>query len=120
MKKALLVWCLAGTAVWAFSRPVAGGQNRAPDKVQPKVTLTGKLEGGKVAIGGETTGWTLTYRDTTGEHTIEVELSPGLRKKVLGGETVRIAGTMETRERVERGKVSTLVATTLDVVPPVK
>src|SRR6266566_1820141 len=41
-----------------------------------EVTLTGTLQSGRVAIGGESTGWALEYRDAAGQHSIEVEL-PG-------------------------------------------
>jgi hypothetical protein len=80
------------------------------------VTLTGKLSSGKVAVGGETTGWELSYHDKTGDHSVEVELTKALQAKVRDGQTVRITGTMVTRERVERGKVQTLVATAVESV----
>jgi hypothetical protein len=81
-----------------------------------KTTLTGTLTGGRIAIGGETSGWELTYRDKTGEHTIEVEFSPSLLGKIHDGETARVTGTIVTRERVERGRVPTLVASAVEEI----
>ena len=63
MKTLLLLFTTFSLPLAAFAQ--AAGQD---------VTLTGTLRGGRIAIGGETTGWTLEYRDSSGEHSIEVEL----------------------------------------------
>lgn len=70
-----------------------------------EVTLSGTLQGGRIAIGGETTGWTLEYRDSAGQHSIEVELPRDLMARVTSGATVRLTGTYATRQYVERGAV---------------
>src|ERR1041384_7861565 len=70
-----------------------------------EVTLTGTLQGGRIAIGGETTGWVLQYRDDTGEHSVEVLLPPPLLAQAKSGATVRVRGVFTTRQYVERGAV---------------
>ncbi|HXD16973.1 MAG TPA: hypothetical protein VN654_08150 [Vicinamibacterales bacterium] len=69
------------------------------------ITLTGTLQGGRIAIGGESTGWALAYRDATGQHSVEVELPRDLMARARSGATVRVTGTFVTREYVERGSV---------------
>ena len=79
-----------------------------------EVTLTGTLQGGRIAIGGETTGWTLEYRDATGPHSIEVDLPGAMATRARSGATVRLTGTMVTREYVERGATSVLRVSRLE------
>jgi cytochrome c-type biogenesis protein CcmE len=90
------------------------------DKPAPKMTLEGTLKSGKVAVGGETTGWELSYTDATGKHAIEVAFSKALLQTVRNGQNVRITGTIVTRDRVERGPVRVLVASEVEEVkdPP--
>ena len=77
------------------------------------VTLTGTLRGGRIAIGGETTGWTLEYRDSSGEHSVEVELPRELMARVRSGASVRVTGRFGTRNYVERGAVRIVSASAL-------
>ena len=42
-----------------------------------RTTLVGELEKGRLAIGGETTGWILHYRDDSKRQTIEVDFGKG-------------------------------------------
>jgi len=70
-----------------------------------EVTLTGTLQGGRIAIGGETTGWVLQYRDSTGEHSVEVVLPQSALVQATSGATVRVTGVFATRQYVERGAV---------------
>ena len=88
-------------------------QTKAPETV----TLTGRLVGGQMAIGGETTGWMLRYRDEKGPRSVEVAFTKALLERAHDGDNVRLTGTIEDRQHVERGKVPTLVATTLEIVP---
>jgi len=74
-----------------------------------EVSYTGELLGGRVAIGGETTGWSLRYRTPDLIKTIELDLKPELRKDFKSGARVRVTGTVTEREYVERGKVPVLV-----------
>jgi hypothetical protein len=88
-----------------------------------EVTLTGTLQGGRIAIGGETTGWALEYRDSTGSHSIEVELPGALAARARSGAMVKLTGTIVMREYVERGstrvlRVSRLEDGTAAAAPP--
>jgi len=105
MKTLLLLFTTFGLPAAAFAQ--AAGQD---------VTLTGTLRGGRIAIGGETTGWTLKYRDSSGEHSIEVELPRELLARARSGATVRVTGSITTRNYVERGAVRILRASRLDEV----
>ena len=105
MKTLLLLLTTFGLPLAAFAQ--AAGQ---------EVTLTGTLRGGRIAIGGETTGWTLEYRDSSGEHSIEVELPRELLTRARSGATVRVTGSFATRNYVERGAVRILRASRLEEV----
>jgi len=105
MKTLLLLITTFGLPLAAFAQ--AAGQD---------VTLTGTLRGGRIAIGGETTGWTLEYRDSSGEHSIEVELPRELLTRARSGATVRVTGSFATRNYVERGAVRILRASRLEEV----
>ena len=105
MKHLLLLFTTFGLSVTAFAQTT--GQ---------EVTLTGTLRGGRLAIGGETTGWTLDYRDSSGQHSIEVELPRELMDRARSGATVRVTGNFTTRDYVERGSVRILRVSRLDEV----
>jgi 4-carboxymuconolactone decarboxylase len=95
MKILLLLLITFGIASTVFAQ---AGQGQ-------EVTLTGTLQGGRIAIGGETTGWALEYRDAAGQHSVEVELPRELMVRARSGASVRVTGTFATREYVERGSV---------------
>src|SRR4026207_935461 len=105
MKNLLLLFTTFGLSVTAFAQTA-----------DQEVTLTGTLRGGRIAIGGETTGWTLEYRDSSGDHSIEVELPGALTARAQSGTTVRVTGTLATRNYVERGAVRILRVSRLDEV----
>jgi len=92
MKTLMLILMTFGVAAIAFAQA-------------QEVTLTGTLQGGRLAIGGESTGWALEYRDATGQHSVEVELPREVMARARSGATVRLTGTFATREYVERGSV---------------
>lgn len=92
MKTLLLFAITSGVASIAFAQA-------------QEITLTGTLQGGRIAIGGESTGWALEYRDATGQHSVEVELPRDLMSRARSGATVRVTGTFATRQYVERGSV---------------
>jgi 4-carboxymuconolactone decarboxylase len=92
MKTLMLILMTFGVAAIAFAQA-------------QEVTLTGTLQGGRLAIGGESTGWALEYRDATGQHSVEVELPRELMARARSGATVRLTGSFATREYVERGSV---------------
>jgi 4-carboxymuconolactone decarboxylase len=79
-----------------------------------EVTLTGTLQGGRIAIGGETTGWALEYRDSTGPHSIEVDLPGALATRARSGAMVKLTGTIVMREYVERGSTRVLRVSRLE------
>lgn len=79
------------------------------------VTFEGVLEGGRVAIGGETTGWVLHYQDATGAQSVEFD--PGsFASSVYDGIRIRVTGDIVMRSTVERGTVSVFVASQMEVV----
>ena len=106
MKTFLQLFIVFASASTVFAQ--AGGAQEA--------TLTGTLQGGRIAIGGETTGWALEYRDGTGTHSVEVELPRELTSTARNGATVRATGTYVTRQYVERGAVRIFRVTRLEEV----
>ena len=92
MKTLLLFVITSGVASLAFAQA-------------QEITLTGTLQGGRIAIGGESTGWALEYRDDTGPHSVEVELPRELMTRARSGAMVRVTGMFGTRQYVERGSV---------------
>ena len=105
MKNLLLIFATFGLSMTAFAQTTG-----------EEVTFTGTLRGGRIAIGGETTGWTLEYRDSSGDHSIEVELPGALMARAQSGTMVRVTGTLATRNYVERGAVRILRVSRLDEV----
>ena len=95
MKTLLMLLVSLGFASIAFAQA-----NQGQD-----VTLTGTLQGGRIAVGGETSGWALEYRDETGPHSIDVDLPRALMARARSGKAVRVTGTFATRDYVERGAV---------------
>lgn len=108
MKTLLLLLIWTGIASIAFAQA----------NEQREVTLTGTLQGGRIAIGGETTGWTLEYRDATGSHSVEVELPRELMARAQSGAQVSVTGSFATRQYVERGSVRTFRVTRFEDARP--
>jgi hypothetical protein len=74
------------------------------------VTYTGEFLSGRVAIGGETSGFALRYRAADGATTtIDLDVKPEVARQFKSGTRVRVTGTLQQREYVERGKVDVLV-----------
>ena len=88
---------------------VTFAQTRPPQRV----TLTGTLRGDRIAAGGESTGWSLRYKDKDGEHTVEVVLPAALATRPRDPATVTLTGTFGTREYVERGTVPVFRVTSI-------
>ncbi len=80
------------------------------------VVITGELEGGIMAIGGETTGWLLKYATKAGKQSIEVDCSALPADSVPDGR-VRVTGTVVTKNYVERGPTLILKATKVEKQP---
>ena len=91
----------AGAAADTASRAAAGAPERSG--------MTGTLQGGAVAIGGETTGWRLVGDGQTGGIDLDVSKVQD-RAKALDGKRVTVTGNMTERDWPERGKVQVLVA----------
>src|ERR1044071_3921482 len=108
MKTLLLLLIWTGVASIAF----------AQTNEQREVTLTGTLQGGRIAIGGETTGWTLEYRDATGSHSVEVDLPRELMARAQSGAQVSVTGSFATRQYVERGAVRVFRVTRFEDAKP--
>jgi 4-carboxymuconolactone decarboxylase len=104
MKTLLMHLVFLGIASIALAQARAGQES----------TLTGTLQGGRVAIGGESTGWILEYRDAAGQHSVEVELPGDLTARARSGSIVRLTGTFATRQYVERGAVRIFRVTRLE------
>ena len=96
----------------AASPPATTGRRAAatgpvePPSTQP-VTLTGTLRGGLMAIGGETTGWTLVGDAQTGGTELDVSAVRAEAER-LDGKRVTVTGTLTDRKYVERGTVRVL------------
>jgi 4-carboxymuconolactone decarboxylase len=105
MKTFLLLLTTVGLPLLAFAQSAS-----------QEVTLTGTLRGGRIAIGGETTGWTLEYRDASGQHSVEVDLPRELMNRARSDATVRVTGVFTNREYVERGSVRVLRVSRLEEV----
>jgi|GEM_PF-1047053 len=78
-----------------------------------EVVLSGKLEGGVMAIGGETTGWRLEFATKGGKQFIEVDCSALAAENIPEG-AVRVTGTVITKNYVERGPTLILKATKVE------
>ncbi len=105
-----------------FHEAIVLADDSAP-KAGDKVTLKGKLEGGRMAIGGETTGWQLDYTDAKGAAaSLEVDVSAIKNAAALDGATVEITGELIAKQYVERGSVLILKASSITKAgsPPAK
>lgn len=129
-----LVWVLVWGTAWGWGSGVKGGAQNglgpggclpklnavAPVvvvdpaiKADAKVTLTGKLRGGMMAIGGETTGWTLAYGVGGGVARIEVDVRGVEGWKTEEETEVTVSGVIVVKQYVERGSVFILKATSV-------
>ena len=98
---------------------ITGAGNLAPDhepalKKGAEVSLRGRLTGGMMAIGGESTGWVLSYATKAGRRQIEVDFSSLDTGNKLEG-PVRITGKIFQKHYTERGPVLILRATKVEV-----
>jgi len=76
------------------------------------VTLAGRLQGGIMAIGSETTGWRLVYRTLRTQRSIEVDFSDVAGKPPVANTEVVVSGVIVERTYTERGVVFVLKAKT--------
>lgn len=102
--------------VWGFAGGAMASCNVSPITVGQKVTLAGKLQGGMVAIGSETTGWRLVYRTLRKKKSIEVDFSHMAGDKPIAHADVVVTGVIVERTYIERGAVLVLKAATWKLV----
>ena len=79
-------------------------------KAGKKVTLHGTLMSGLVAIGGETTGWRLDFKNGGKPARIEVDMRAIKGAGEFAGAEVTVTGMIISRPYVERGAVLILKA----------
>lgn len=90
----------------------AGEQPSAADLREGKVEIIGILQGGQIAIGGETTGWVLNLGDDRGA--VEVDVTKVANQAAAAeGKRVVIAGEVVKKAYVTRGEVKTVVVESL-------
>jgi hypothetical protein len=115
----LFAGLLSGCAADGASSAPQGHDRKAPataPATRPAETFTGVLEGGIMAIGGETTGWRLMGEGESGQLEVDVSaVQPDAER--LAGKRVLITGQIQTRDYVERGKVAVLVARKIENAP---
>ena len=87
-------------------RAAMPGQPVSPPSTQ-MATLTGTLRGGMMAIGGETTGWTLAGDGAVGGVELDVA-NVNDEAKRLDGKRVTVTGKWVDKDYVERGRVRQL------------
>jgi hypothetical protein len=82
------------------------------------VVVRGTLRTGIMAVGGETTGTTITARGATWE--LDLRGTPGLmqRAESLAGRRVVVTGSLEVRPGVERRQRSIVTVKTLEAAGP--
>lgn len=104
-----MVFVVLATTGWAAEAP--------PAELAPgPVTVTGQLETGIMAIGGETTGTRITI-DKQGSYELDLSANEKLEKAAqeLNGKQVKVTGNLAIKDGVEIKqrriiKVDTLVA----------
>jgi len=84
--------------------------NLTPKKL---ITLIGTLKK-SMAVGGEGSGWTLSYADKTGPNAIDVDFEPNLMSKAHDGTTMTVTGEIVMRQYIGRGNVRTLLVGNID------
>jgi hypothetical protein len=92
----------------------------AKGKWQKDAEYRGKLETGVVAVGGESTGMTITVGAATYEVDVHGDKTLGDTAQQLNGKEALVTGYLETRQGVETGKRQIIVATTLRPAPAVR
>ncbi len=90
----------------------SGGQPSAAELREGKVELVGILQGGQIAIGGETTGWVLNLGEDRGAVEVDV-VKVATQAGAAEGKRVVIVGEVTTRQYVTRGGVKTVVVESL-------
>jgi hypothetical protein len=85
-------------------RSTMGGNPISQGNTSPEVVLKGKLKGGLMGPGGETTGYAL-MEPRLASNNIEIDMSSIKDARKLDGKELLVTGVFQTREYVERGRV---------------
>jgi len=89
------------TALLAGGLMVAAGKAGDPADESIEVRVRGTLHAGMMAIGGETTGYTITARGVTWELDFGADEALHRKAEGLDGKRVIVTGTLEARPGVE-------------------
>lgn len=108
----LLAVLLAGGLMAA-----AGKAADSPDE-SIEVRVRGTLRGGIMAIGGETTGYTVTARGVTWELDFGTDEAMLAKADGLDGKKVVVVGTLESRRGVEIAQRSIVNVQSIEAVGP--
>jgi hypothetical protein len=93
-----------------------GGGEASEDAID--VVVRGTLRAGIMAVGGETTGITITARGITWELDLSAHPEWKARAESLSGSRVKVTGTLDVRPGVERRQRSIVTVKTLDALGP--
>ena len=120
LPQTLLLIAIVTLAGCQRDEPPAQATDDAPPTAKPAgtqpTTFTGTLRGGMMAIGGETTGWTLVGDAQTGGLQVDTSRVQDQAQK-LDGQRVTITGKMTDKNYVESGKTPILIADKIAPAP---
>jgi hypothetical protein len=104
---ALAIGCNPAAATQPSTTTAPAAQKPINPPSTQMTTFTGTLRGGMMAIGGETTGWTLVGDGAVGGIDLDVARVESDAKR-LDGKRVNVSGKMTDKKYVERGTVRVL------------
>ena len=113
MNIACLVVCLLFAGMIGSGCRV--GSNTAGE-APPDNSFIGTLEGGMMAIGGETSGWVLK-REAEKDIELQIDAVGHEALEPLDGQRVRITGHQSHKDYVERGRVPVIVVESIEPHP---
>jgi hypothetical protein len=108
-------WAAGLLAMTMAIAGTAAGAGDADDAID--VVVRGTLRTGIMAIGGETTGTTVTARGATWELDLRGRPELASRAESLSGQRVVVAGSLEARPAVARRQRWILTVKTLEAAP---
>lgn len=103
---------------WWAALLVAAVASATPGEDSIEVVVRGTLRAGIMAVGGETTGTTITARGVTWELDLRARPEWQARAESLNGRRVVVTGTLEGRHGVERRQRWIVTVKTLDAAGP--
>jgi hypothetical protein len=111
-REAMMGWSAALLAMTMMT-----GAGALDDSIE--VVVRGTLRTGIMAVGGETTGTTITARGVTWELDLRGRPEWTARAESLAGRRVIVTGTLEVRPGVERRQRSIVTVKSLEPLGPV-